>query len=273
MADVKFAFICCNHAVLTHQPWWDWMRGELEDFKPDYLVHGGDWFEALAASRWGKRPDQKWTLRDEFEAVARQARDLNASLSDDCKKVWLYGNHDDNLFNEPFRMPEDLQELVRAYRDNYEFRAAFEDWNVIDKYGARVRYRLGPITFQHGAVTGTALTEGFLKDQAYAHSTPWGLHLSGHTHSPVQVTQCRERKSYLPYWYANVGCGVVWEGMAYMNRASMEAWGRGLIIGTVASSAVEQRRTAYASKQWEAVLKVHSYASQNRVVPQELLAA
>ena len=128
------------------------------------------------------------------------------------------------------------------------------EWEVLDTYSHRAKRRLGPVTFQHG----TALHAAAEKDASYLYGTPYGLYVCAHSHAPQRVTQCQERKVKLPYWYANVGTGIDFDAAHYMNRASMALWGRACIIGDCAGA--EQRRTAYASKMWDAEVLFHSFA-------------
>ena len=228
---------------------------ELEEFRPDVIVNLGDWFEGKPAKRWPAWSDETWTLEDEFNAVAAQAEEINA-IAPQAKKYWLYGNHDDNLFgSQPGRIPNDLQKTIQ-WRNNPRLTAALKDWRITEKYGHRERLRLGPVTFQHGCDAAISAE----KNGGYLYGSPFGLYVCGHTHRPVRVTRAEERGIYLPYWYCNPGCGVQWDRMHYMTRLKMAKWGRGLIVGEMAG--VEQSRSAYASKQWDAELKIQSMAHE-----------
>lgn len=252
----KFLAFSCQHQPTTHVGYQEWLLEQIRVHKPDVIVNLGDWYEGLAASRWPKHPTQVWTLFDEHRAVAKQAREIN-EVAPTAKRWWLYGNHDSNLFNEPHRIPEDLKPAVQ-WRAMPEICKPLFEWDVLDVYSHRSKRRLGPVTFQHG----TDLQQSAEKDNSYHYGTPFGLYVAGHTHRPLRVTQCRERKALLPYWYANVGCGMDFEKAAhYMNRASMNLWGRACIIGDCAGA--DQRRTAYASRQWDAEVLVHSMSNPN----------
>ena len=262
---MKWAAFGCLHAPITNQDYWSWLLAELESFRPDIVVNLGDWFEGKAAKRWPEHPSETWDLNDEFKAVAQQARDLNMVLPD-ARKHWCLGNHDHNLLHEPHRLHKDVQPLVRGWRDvnPYGIADALSDWKILDDYGHDVKLQIGPLTFQHGCQTGKGIPQSHLKDQAYAYCRPFGIHVSAHTHEPVAPTQCRERSVWLPYWYANSGTGADWDRMHYMDRASKQGWGRGLIIGEVSDTAVNHRKPGYATKEWDAELRVHSYFSGNR---------
>jgi hypothetical protein len=253
----------CLHAPITDPGFFNWLIGQIEQFRPTHLVNLGDWFEGLAAKRWDKHPEEKWDLEDEINAVLSQARAFNEAAPH-AHKIWLYGNHDANLFNEPHRINEDLRRVMAKWKQTYSESAHLESWEIIDKYGHRAKKRIGPLTLQHGGNTGKSQAQSYLKDQAYMYGVPWGLHVSAHTHEPVQVTQCRERTVYMPYWYANVGTGADWDRMFYMNRSSMETWGRACVCIEVSDAAIKHRKPAYAGREWDAETRIHSYASLNR---------
>jgi len=243
----------CLHAPTTHKGYFDWLLAQIEDFKPSHVVNLGDWYEGLASSRWPKRIEQKWTLFDEHNAVADQARRIN-EVAPTAMKHWIAGNHDDNAFGtNPGRIPDDLRE-VALWRNHRGVAEALEGWKILSEYSDRARLRLGPITFQHGTAHNSAVG----KDKAYLYGTPFGLYVFGHTHRPEPVTQCRERQVRLPYWYANPGTGIDFDQAYYMQRCSMALWGRGCI--KIETPGVEHRRSAFATKNWEAETVIHSWA-------------
>lgn len=253
MAATKFHAYSCPHSPITHQGAWKWNLEQIEEFKPKVIICLGDQYEALASSRHSRHTLQKWSLYDEHRAFLAQAKQLREAAPD-AKKVWLYGNHDDNQFGQqPDRIPEDLREAA-DWRNYEPLRKELEDWRIIDAYSHRTTWHLGQITFQHGcAVTATAA-----KDAAYLYGVPNGLYISGHTHQPVRVTQCRERKTPLPYWYANPGTLIDFEKCYYMARNSMAFWGRGIVRGEVMTAG--EGREWKAKRNWDAETLIHSMA-------------
>lgn len=247
----KFVAFSCLHAPLTDRSYFQWLISVIEEHKPNVIVNLGDWYEGKAAKRWPSWSDETWSLCEEHRAVAEQANAIR-SAAPDARLVWLYGNHDDNLFGmQPERVKDDLRESVQ-WSENRVASAALESWEVTRKYGHDVRLRLGPVTFQHGC----SVTANAEKNGAYDYATPFGLYICGHTHRLVRVTRAEERQRYMAYWYANPGYGADGRRMHYMDRMSKRKWGRGAIIGECAGA--DQRRTAFASKQWDAELLVHS---------------
>jgi len=248
-----------NHAPLTHKPWWDWVLAQIEDFKPDWIVNTGDWLEGKPSKRFAHHSDETWSALDEIRALCEQAEAVNR-VAPDAKKVWLWGNHDDNALGDlPERVPDDLKPLMN-WR-NIRGTEALEQWAIHETYSHEYRYRLGPIVFQHGCeVSKDGLRS--LKDQAYQYGVPNGLHVSGHTHKPVPVTRCEERSISLPYWVVNAGTGADWERMHYMDRCSKQKWGRGCVLIETTEASVRDSKSAYAKPQWSAELRVHSMARE-----------
>lgn len=252
---VKFVAVSCLHAPLTDRSYFEWLLSFLEGTQPDYFINLGDWYEGKPAKRFDAWPDEKWGILTEHKEVARQANAFNEVLPN-AKKVWLYGNHDDNTFGiAPDRVKEDVREAIR-WQENKDVAPALKDWTVIEEYSHRAKFRLGPVTFQHGC----DVAMNSMQKAAYLYGGPYGLYVCGHTHRPLQTTQAEHLGIRLPYWYANPGCGADWDRMHYMKRMSMAKWGRGLIVGEVSKSAVSNRKSTYSSKQWDAELKVHSWA-------------
>lgn len=250
----RFVAFSCLHAPITHQPYFEWLIGQIEDFRPDTIVNLGDWIEAKWAKKWPKWDDEDWTIFDEFRAVATQANAITAAAPD-ARKVWLWGNHCSNgLGIHPDRINSDLRDAVQI--ENFVPTAtALKDWRVIKEYSHRAKYRLGPVTCQHGC----SVTRNAEKDASYLYGTPYGLYICGHTHRPVEVTRAEERGIRLPYWYANPGTGIDVSRAHYMDRMSMARWGRGLIVGEIPESSAEQGRTAYTKKNWDAELRIQGW--------------
>lgn len=255
MARKRFLAYSCPHEPIVNRGWFNWLIGKIEEHKPDYIVCLGDLYEGKAAKRWPAWSDEKWTLEDEHRAVVQHIEAVN-SAGRDAIKYWLYGNHDENLFgNAPDRIHEDLKDAIQ-WRNHALVSVALSSWRVVAQYGHRVRLRLGPLTFQHGVdITSGLAREGQL---AAYYGTPYGLYIRGHTHKPLPVSRVEWGQFPLPYWFANPGTGADWKRMHYMDRCSMARWGRGCIIGE--ASGIEQRRSAYGSKQWSAETLIHSMA-------------
>lgn len=252
MARAKIVAFSCLHAPITSGRYFRWLIGQIEDFRPDIIVNLGDWYEGKFAKRFTKRLDETWSAVEEHRAVAEQAEALR-DAAPGASKYWLWGNHDDNAFgNQPDRIQDDLRESVH-YRENVRVAPLLASWRITERYDHRVFLRLGPVTFQHGCDSRKTMgsTE---RDNAYRYGTPFGLYVCGHTHRPLPVTQASERSVPVPYWLANPGCGIDFSRAHYMERLPMDNWGHGVVL--IEAAGVNQRRSAYASRQWDAEVRV-----------------
>lgn len=245
------------HAPLTHEGYFNWLIEKVEEFKPDIIVNVGDWAEGKPAKRFSKYADETWSALNEIRALSDQAKAINRA-SPESRKIWIYGNHDENFFGDlPDRIPDDLQSLT-DWR-NLRGTEPLEQWQIHDTYKHDYRVRLGPIVFQHGCEVSKCGVRA-MKDMAYQYGVPYGLHVSGHSHKPIPVTQCEERAISLPYWVVNSGTGADWDRMHYMDRCSKHKWGRGCVLIECTEASIRDSKSAYTKPQWSAELLVHSMA-------------
>jgi predicted phosphodiesterase len=250
---MKFVAVSCLHAPITSETYFNWLMRLLEEVKPDAFINLGDWYEAKPSKKWPKWSDETWTILDEHRAVARQANEINQRVG--LLKVWLYGNHDFNQFgNAPDRIQDDLREAIH-WRENKSVAPALADWNVIESYTHRTKYRLGQITCQHGC--GTSINE---KRLGYLYGVPYGLYMCGHSHAAKSVTQAQDGDVRLPYWFCNPGSGADFDRLHYMAHNSMHKWSHGAIVGEVSDSSVSNSKAFYGSPQWSAELRIESWA-------------
>lgn len=245
----------CLHFPTTDNDYLEWCYKIIEQFQPHVIVNLGDLYEGLAGSRHARHSNQKWDAFTEHLAVSKYLQRI-AEISPQSKKVWLYGNHDDNFFNpHPDRVPEDMLRAI-SWDTNSKVCDLFADWTVVPKYAHGVRWHLGQISFGHGV----ELSNSGGKDEAYNFGTPNGLDIRAHTHKPERVSQCQERKAILPFSYANVGTGAIWDEMRYMDRNNKQLWGRGAFVGFSNCSA--NGKECFATKQWGGDVFMHSWANK-----------
>lgn len=255
----KWLAFGCTHAPITDEKYWLWLINQIDEFRPDFLIHLGDALEATGASRWEVKENQDPCILNEFVVFSEQVKNLNL-IAPKAKKIFLYGNHDSNLLHEE-RVPKGMRKLVQHYWSEIQD-GVMKDWVFpCAKYGHRQYFRLGQITFQHGGNTGKARTNSHLYKQAIAYGVPNGLHVSAHTHAPIEVEQMQWLDQPSPYWIANVGTGMDWEKAGYMERASQELWGGALVRGTVSRNSVDKREGWFAKPQWSAETVIFSKAS------------
>jgi predicted MPP superfamily phosphohydrolase len=247
--EYKFFSFSDTHAPLTDpEAWAGTMRG-LRDWIPDVLVWNGDIVEGNFTSRHEPDARHKWSPIYEIERVAEQIREIN-DTAPNALKVWVYGNHDSNLFEyNPGRKCADTIELLRAaWELKVEQAGLLKGWIIKNGYKHEAAWRIGQVTFRHGC----DVSDAGLKQDLMSYCTPYGLHVSGHTHRPKQVTQFEMGKALSPYWYANSGCLVKMEEMHYMARARKDLWGHGFIRGYVNAPGLKEGRKVYAEKRWDA---------------------
>jgi predicted MPP superfamily phosphohydrolase len=230
-----------------------WRLDQIERFQPDYIINLGDWLDADAATRWPN--EHEWTLADEYRLLAKDAREISLRAPQ-AQKVWLLGNHDDNL-RAPNRIPKKLREVC-SWEQNPDVQAALDGWKTIP-YSERHYFRLGHVTFRHGCSAAVNCD----RNGAMLHGVVNGLTVGAHTHRPVQPTQViLPGKLPLPYWYANVGCGADWNKMEYVTRSNIALWGHA--VGLIQVNL--KPRSSAVGCQWECEIKVRKMAHAQRVM-------
>lgn len=236
---VRFAFVSCIH--LNEGPAFTWALDLIRDFKPDYLVNGGDTLDSDAASRWN--PESPMSLEDEYRIADRITIKL-AEAAPNAKKVFLEGNHEHNILAQ-HRIPKPLRSLC-DYRKHIP---SLKDWTRLPYiYDERGVFRLGQVSFFHGYAAGN-LSD---RTQAVVLGVPYGLTVCGHTHRPVPVTQVQLTQGLpLPYWYANAGTlGPL--KPEYMTRQRTDQWGAAVVLGECLMG-----RAHRPSPEWEAEVRMY----------------
>lgn len=241
----------CGHNPIQHKGYQDFRDDVLRAVDPDWVVNLGDWHDAAFASRWENEED--WDSEDEFRCLADDARRINEAAPR-ARRVLLEGNHDDNV-SQPGRLPKAVRNSILARRDSI-LAAHTADWHTVP-YGHDKYFRIGQITFQHGCQTNLNAE----RDQCLLYGVPYGLHVSAHTHRPIPPTLIVMPGKVPVYGahFVNVGTGADWDKMRYIQRSNHALWGRGVLIFEVND---RQRRSAFASKQWNADLLIHSMANE-----------
>lgn len=220
----KFVAFSCTHCPLEDPEAIRWLHRQIEDVKPDYVVHLGDLLEADGASRFPA--ETNWDLKDEFNAAEKLLKGLRSVGGPECTYVLLPGNHDDNILAQN-RIDKRLRGLCdwRDLRemDNWIIGA---DYNYCRKRGV---YRLGQVTFSHGYEANASAG----KHEAVYLGNEYGLYVHGHTHRPMPVTQALMTQTRpLRFWYANAGTLADMD-REYMKRKRKQLWGQACVVGEV----------------------------------------
>lgn len=251
----KFLAFGCVHLPIQSEEFRQWRLDKIREVKPDVVINLGDWIDADGASRWENEND--WTLQQEYDALGADAKDIR-DAAPLARLIWVQGNHDANL-EQPGRVDKRLRAACN-WRKNTSSAFIANDWKIIP-YRHEALYRLGQVTFQHGAQTNVNAE----RDHSLAYGVPFGLHVSAHTHRPKRITPI-ELPGRVPVFgmqYCNVGCGADWDQMRYMDRLNKLLWGRAVLVGECNAT---QRRAWFGSQQWSAELLVHSMASPRAAV-------
>jgi len=240
--NAKFIAFSCTHCPLEDPEAIRWLHQQIEDVKPDYVIHLGDLLEADSASRFPA--ENPWDLKDEFDAAERMLSGIREVGGPDCTYVMLPGNHDENLL-EVNRIDKRLRGLCdwRDLRemDNWVIGA---DYNYCRKRGA---YRLGQTVFAHGYEANASA--GKFESTYFANE--YGLYVHGHTHSPKPVTQVMMNHTRpLRYWYANAGTLADMDRQ-YMRRKRKYLWGQACVVGET-----KLLKSPRVGRQWSAETRV-----------------
>lgn len=232
-----------------------WVIEGIEKWKPDHLIFGGDGIDANAASRWPN--EYKHSLKDEYDSFNQILQDCRKAAPDNCKLVWIRGNHEDNIV-APNRIKEDVRELC-AIENNV---AEHEYWKAIpySRHHIKGAYKLGQVYFIHGH----ELAPGKLDEQAIkmANYEPFSLTVNGHTHRPtLQPVQVMLRKTPLAHWRIDAGCSMAWDKAIYMNRLNMTDWGHAYVVGEAMPL-----KSPRKSREWNAEVRVKDMAGDTDVV-------
>jgi len=252
---VRWAAWSCSHSPLTDEDSFKEFLRVLREWKPDKLVCLGDLLDGSPAS---KHPNEDvWSLEEEFRHAAsvlnRAAEACGPSLK---MKVWLHGNHDENVLS-PNRLPPRLRSLLDWRNTRTPLAEAVlgpsgkgdgtpdGGWREIP-YSHRQVYRIGQAVFQHGAETSGQAGRNLAQLYAPEH----GILVFGHTHRPVPPTEAMlNPKISLRRWWANAGCLVDWDRLEYARRMNITEWGHACVVGW---SEVGEKRVNFHSKRWHA---------------------
>lgn len=257
MPRYRVAAISDVHAPLTCPKLWKQAMALVADHKPDVFVMNGDWMEGKFQSRHCPDERHKWTVFDEFEAVAEQAEDIRKAAPG-ALKVWVVGNHDSNLleYNTGRRDKETVQLLQSAF-EKY-LRGPLDGWKT-KPYRHNSTWCIGQLCFRHGCDTAKSAIAKDLADY-----TPYnGLLVLGHTHRPQAVTQHVHGDVRYPWWHCNLGTLADPKRMHYVDRMRTTQWGAAVLLAEVDAPGLREGRKIYEKPNWKARVEILSMGSHN----------
>ena len=197
--SVRAVYVSDTHCPDQDAKAVSWAAGKIAEFKPNYLIFGGDLFEADAASRFYN--EQKYDILAEYEAGAK-VMNLLAGAAPDAKLVWTLGNHDHNL-TAAGRIDKRVRDAVHWNRS--EWGESFRRWQQVPyDFSAKGVLQLGQVILWHGHDGSEDLNAIRISNACggFGHR----LVVGGHTHTPAGPRAAeRTRRIPLPLWYANAG--------------------------------------------------------------------
>lgn len=238
----KFVAFSCPHFPYADDNAIDFLFAQIQDHKPDVIVHMGDGHDATAASRWGDEGGvsllEECRMHEEF--LFRLV-----DSSPESEFVFMEGNHDNNI-----RAEGRISKGVREMCDYRSYEPSLKEFKFFPyEYRRENTYKLGQVTFAHGFEHGINSN----RNQAVRLGVPYGLFINGHTHRPQDVEQAYAGGLYIPYWSANAGT-LRDMNVGYMERKSREHWGQAVVIGEAADI-----KSPRLSCNWDAETKVHKW--------------
>ena len=233
---IRIASLSCTHAPFTDERAFKAALRIIREWDPSVLIHQGDLLEAGSAS---VHPSEyQHDQRDEYEAAAALLSKLEAVSPNAHERVWIRGNHDQNLMDpDPRRIPKSLRRAVHWSNQSDDVSSVFRRWRPIPYINSSEgAYCVGPIIFTHGFRTGA--NSDFLEALEFHYATgsvPNRLVVRGHTHRPVPPTQVIFHSVPFHLHVMNVG-HLGPRKPHYMGRRSSLLWGHSLGLFTVRGS-------------------------------------
>ena len=225
----KVAVLSCTHAPFTDQAAWDWAIETLKIFKPDVLVHLGDWIDTSPVASYPN--EDHHSQSDEYSMAAEQSAQLRDVVGPRCRLVRLEGNHESRLGENRRNVNPRLRDSLH-WSYHPELGPEWKHWESLpyckDERGI---FRVGDIVCYHGFDCGNKSDELEGLQMNWMIGAPSRVLLvRGHTHKPIPITQVkRTEKVLLPYWYTNVGhLGPA--RPSWMHNKDTSQWGNAMLL-------------------------------------------
>jgi predicted phosphodiesterase len=253
MKTVRFAAVSDTHCSLIDQLAWSRGLEVIRQHNPHFVLHLGDLFEASSASVHPQ--DDRADILDEYRCAAKVLDEM-ADAAPKAKRIWILGNHDDNIQRkDPRRVPKEFRNAVH-WSEQQSVAKSFNRWQQVpylkDATGC---LRIGQVIFSHGFSLNSELEA--LQLNNYCGGFAHRLVVTGHTHAPSAPQPCmRTRKVSLPLWWANTGTFADIGELSYMDRNDKWAWGAAVVIGECDPSG-----ECLPGRRWEAetrIIHMHS---------------
>jgi len=172
---------------------WENILRVIDNLKPDYFVFGGDNLDMDAVNHWeiekgNRRGMEGKRLRKTYDTFNSDIMDnLNISLPDYCRKIFMFGNHENWLEQYIDKIPE-LEDFAEIERN-----LNLKDWELIPY---RQTVKVGKIYFHHGEYTGkhhaSKMVDTFERNIIYGHLHSFQIHtkvtpIDGDAHMAISM--------------------------------------------------------------------------------------
>jgi metallophosphoesterase superfamily enzyme len=209
----------CNVLVVpdVHVPFhdrraWDLALRVIDGVKPDCVVSLGDLGDFYATNAHGKSYGREQRFAQELAAVQAAVREL-VSASGRARRIWLQGNHEENLERYVAKNAPQLEDLVPHGPDLLKIPPK-DTWIPY-----RSSVQIGKTTYVHGlsAGQGAALKnlacagENVVTGHTHRAGLAWGGTTNGDRHFSMECGWLGDR-----------------EQITYMQQIQMRNWAQGL---------------------------------------------
>lgn len=184
MSLEKVLFIPDTHVPYHDDRAWKVMMKAARGWKPDGIVHMGDWIDFYKISRFSKDPRRTLTTDDEIEATREKRAEVDA-LKPKWKK-FITGNHEDRL---PRYLMEKAPELFETVTVDKMLGLSENGWEITDY---RDHTNVGKLYLTHdtghsGKYTTAKALETYQHSVAIGHHHALGYLVTGDATGTHQV--------------------------------------------------------------------------------------
>lgn len=225
-----FLILGCVHIPYHNKTLWNKVLGLAKELKIDGVVLAGDFLDLKSLSRYDveKKMPEKVNLWQEYKEGFEAVCQLNSVLKEDCKKYFIYGNHEERALSE-------ISKLVNQ-RYGRELRLPHEaldlgDWQVLTNWKDDFVQLGNNLQVFHGTKYGANPCRDYLKlgagyDMIFFHSHRYGMATNG------------KNKCY------NLGTlgDINGEGFKYADRFVKDGWQNGFGVVNI-----DERNHAYVT--------------------------
>ncbi|MEM9076288.1 MAG: hypothetical protein AAGC43_04575 [Bacteroidota bacterium] len=189
----------------------------IEDNEVTGVVISGDWLDLYPLGSYNSMSVgllKNVDLTKEYKAGLQGIKDLEAVLSPEAKKVFIWGNHEDRYFRT-LNSRDNAKFGSELSHPNDALELELRGWEVLENWKDDF-YTVGDLDIMHGMFTNIHVAKKHL--EAHGRSV-----MFGHTHR-VQTHFTAHEGAF------NIGClaDITHPAFGYMPRMQRENWSQGL---------------------------------------------